>query len=105
MRAVAVDALLILAVAFALVGAVGVWRMRDPFQRLHFVALPSGFSAAFVTIAVLLHDQLGAALKTAVTALVLFAMNAVVTHATARAAWVREHGGWPPKEPLPGPPR
>jgi monovalent cation/proton antiporter MnhG/PhaG subunit len=101
---VAVDVLLALCVLFALVSAIGLWAMRDPFQRLHFLALPSGFSALFVTVAVLLHDpQKQAALKVAITALVLFAMNAVLTHATARAAWLRAHGRWPPKEPPPAP--
>ncbi|TMA33767.1 MAG: monovalent cation/H(+) antiporter subunit G [Deltaproteobacteria bacterium] len=99
-----VAALLFAAVGIALAGAAGVWLMRNPYQRLHYLALPSGFSGLLVTIAVLLHDpQKQAALKVALTALALFAMNAVLTHATARAAWVREHGEWPPKEP-PGPP-
>ncbi len=94
------------AVGFALLGALGVWLMRDPYQRLHYLTLPAVFSSLFVTVAVFLHDpQKQAGGKVALTALVLFAMNAVVTHATARAAWVFEHGRWPPREPPPEPPR
>ena len=77
-----VAALLFAAVGIALAGAAGVWLMRNPYQRLHYLALPSGFSGLLVTIAVLLHDpQKQAALKVALTALALFAMNAVLTHA------------------------
>ena len=93
------------AAAFAVVGAVGVVAMRDPYQRLHYLTLPAVFSSLFVTVAVFLNDpQKQAGGKVALTALVLFAMNSVVTHATARAAWVYEHGRWPPEEPPPPPP-
>jgi monovalent cation/proton antiporter MnhG/PhaG subunit len=94
-----------LAVAFAVIGALGVWLMRDPFQRLHYITLPAVFSALFITAAVFIHEPKQAGGKVALAALVLFAMNAVVTHATARAAWVYEHGRWPPKAPPPEPPK
>lgn len=88
------------AVVCALLGVLGVWLMRDAYQRLHYITLPAVFSSLFLTIAVFLHEpQKQSAGKVALTALVLFAMNAVVAHATARAAWVREHGRWPPAEP------
>jgi multisubunit Na+/H+ antiporter MnhG subunit len=38
--------------------------------------------------------------KAVLVALLLFFMNAVITHATARAHYVREKGVWPPKEKL-----
>ena len=98
------SALVYLAAALALLGAIGVWLMRDPWQRLHYITLPAVFSSLLVTIAVFLHDpQKQAGGKVALAALVLVAMNSVVTHATARAAWVSEHGSWPPKEPPPAP--
>ncbi len=94
------SALVWIAVAFALLGALGVWLMRDPYQRLHYITLPAVFSSLLVTVAVFLRDpQKQAGGKVALTALVLFAINSVVTHATARAAWVREHGCWPPEKP------
>lgn len=95
---IAVDALLLLATALALLGALGVWVMRDPYQKLQYLTLPCGLSAPLITAAVFLHDpQKQAGLKVALAALVLFALNSVVTHATARAIWVRRHGGWPPR--------
>jgi monovalent cation/proton antiporter MnhG/PhaG subunit len=97
--------LLGIGVFFAVIGALGVWLMRDPYQRLHYLTLPCSVSGGFVTVAVLLFEsQKQAAAKVALTALVLFAMNAVVTQATARAIWVRDEGCWPPREPPPPPP-
>ena len=101
----AVDVLLVLACGLTLIGAAAVWRMRDPYQRLHYLALPCGLAAPLIVLAVLIHDpQKIAAAKVALAALVLFALNSVVTHATARAVWVREHGCWPPQTPPPPPP-
>jgi len=97
--------LLGLAVFFAVAGAVGMWLMRDPYQRLHYITLPCSVSSGLLTLAVLLHDpQKQAAAKVALVAVVLFLMNAVVTQATARAVWVRKEGSWPPAHPPPQPP-
>jgi monovalent cation/proton antiporter MnhG/PhaG subunit len=85
--------LLALAIFFAAAGAVGLGVMRDPFQRLHFLTLPCSVSAPLLTLAILLHEpQKQAAAKVALIALVLFAMNGVVTQATARAIWVSTRG-------------
>ena len=96
--------LLGLCVFFAVTGAVGMWLMRDPYQRLHYITLPCSVSSGLLTVAILLHDpQKQAAAKVALVALVLFLMNAVVTQATARAIWVRKEGTWPPARPPPEP--
>ena len=88
-----------LGVFFAVAGAIGVWAMRDALQRLHYLSLPCSLSTALVTLALLLHekDKLSVA-KPALAMLVIFAVNAVVTQATARAIRVRECGRWPPPE-------
>jgi monovalent cation/proton antiporter MnhG/PhaG subunit len=100
--AVIATILLSLAVFFAVAGAVGMWLMRDPYQRLHYITLPCSVSSGLLTLAVLLHEpQKQAAAKVALVALVLFLMNAVVTQATARAVWVRKEGHWPPARPPP----
>ena len=79
-------ALLTIAVAAALIGALGVWLMRDAYQKLHYITLPCSVSSGLMVLAVLLHEpRKAAAGKVAIAALVLFAMNAVVTQATARA--------------------
>jgi monovalent cation/proton antiporter MnhG/PhaG subunit len=92
--------LLGLGVFFALAGALGVAVMRDAYQRLHYLTLPCAVSSGLLALAVLLHEpQKAATGKVFLIALVLFAMNAVVTQATARAIWVRKEGRWPPKDP------
>jgi monovalent cation/proton antiporter MnhG/PhaG subunit len=94
-----------LAVFFAVIGSVGMWLMRDPYQRLHYITLPCSVSSGLLSVAVLLHDpQKQAAAKVALVAVVLFLMNAVVTQVTARAVWVRKEGCWPPAKPPPSPP-
>ena len=95
-------ALVALAAFFALAGALGVWLMRDVYQKLHYVALPCSVSAWLLCAAIFVGEkQKQAGAKAVLIALVLFFMNAVVTHATARAAWVRKDGQWPPREPPP----
>ncbi len=89
--------LLALAVAIALLSSLGVLAMRDPFQRLHYLAPPATLGSGLVVLAVFLDEprkQVG--LKAAMVALLVIIMNAVVTHATARAALVRLRGRWPP---------
>lgn len=90
-------ALLAGAAAVALISAVGALAMRDAFQRLHFIAPPATLSSFSVAVAALLDEpQKQAGAKALVVALLLVVMNAVVSHATARAAFVRRHGRWPP---------
>lgn len=97
--AVVVPALLGIAVAVALLSSVGLWLMRDPYQKLHFIAPPASLSALCVAIALFLGEkQKAAAGKGLLVAVLLYFMNAVITHATARAHYVREEGGWPPRE-------
>jgi monovalent cation/proton antiporter MnhG/PhaG subunit len=98
-------ALIGVAVVLCLIGALGMWAMRDAWQRLHYLALPCSVSGWLIAAAVLvLERQKQSGVKVLLIALVLFAINAVVTQATARAAWVRSDGQWPPKNPPPRPP-
>jgi monovalent cation/proton antiporter MnhG/PhaG subunit len=99
---VAAAVLLGAAVLVALLSAVGIAVMRDPYQRLHFISPPASLSALLVVLALLAYEpQKQAALKAFVVAFVLYFMNAIVTHATARAHFVRENGTWPPPKPIP----
>src|SRR5207248_3009983 len=98
---IAVDVLLALGVAVALLSSIGIVAMRDPYQRLHFISPPATLSALCVTLAIFLGEkQKQAGAKAALVAFLLYFMNAVVTHATARAHFVREKGTWPPPEPI-----
>jgi monovalent cation/proton antiporter MnhG/PhaG subunit len=98
---IAVDLLLALGVFVALLSSVGLVAMRDPYQRLHFITPPASLSALAVLLAIFLGEkQKQASAKAALVAFLLYFMNAVVTHATARAHFVREKGQWPPPEPI-----
>jgi len=98
---IAVDILLGLAVVVAILSSIGIAVMRDPYQRLHFISPPASVSALLVTAAIFLGEkQKQAGAKAALVAFLLYFMNAVITHATARAHFVREKGTWPPKEAI-----
>jgi monovalent cation/proton antiporter MnhG/PhaG subunit len=98
---IAVDLLLAFAVFVALLSSIGLVAMRDPYQRLHYITPPTSLCALVVTIAIFLGEkQKQAGGKAALVAFLLYLMNAVVTHATARAHFVREEGKWPPPAPI-----
>jgi monovalent cation/proton antiporter MnhG/PhaG subunit len=98
---IAVDILLGLGVGVALLSSIGIVAMRDPYQRLHFISPPASLSALCVALAVFLGEkQKQAGGKAALVAFLLYFMNSVVTHATARAHFVREKGEWPPPDPI-----
>src|SRR5205085_9620300 len=85
----------------AILSSLGIVAMRDPYQRLHFISPPASLSALSVTLAVLIGEkQKQAGAKAALVAFLLYFMNSVGTHATARAHFVREKGTWPPPEPI-----
>jgi multicomponent Na+:H+ antiporter subunit G len=96
---VAAAVLAAVAVLVTLASAVGVWAMRDPFQRLHFLAPPATIGAALLALAIALDGGALAAVKPALVLALLTALNGVVSHATARAAFVRRRGAWPPAPP------
>lgn len=85
--------LLALVVLLQLASAVGVLTMRDAYQRLHFIALPCTLGVTFLTVAVVLHETEAVTwVKTALVAVLLSLMNGVLTHATARAAFISANG-------------
>lgn len=101
---VAVAVLLGLAVGLAILCSFGMAIMRDAFQRLQFTPPVVFLSSLLIVIAVFLEEsQAQARLKVVLVALLLFFLNAVLTHATAKAARVRKTGHWEvrPEEQLP----
>jgi multisubunit Na+/H+ antiporter MnhG subunit len=81
-------------------GVLGMWRMRKPMQALHYMALPGAVGSLALTVAVGCQTGLSqATAKCFAIALILIAINSIVSHATARAFRVRELGHW---EPWPG---
>ena len=93
---------LVLAVLACWLGAIGMWRMREPMQALHYLSLPATLGSSALAVAVFFADGANQAFwKTLLIACVLFATNSVVTHATARSFRARDLGHW---EPLDGDP-
>jgi monovalent cation/proton antiporter MnhG/PhaG subunit len=91
--------LLGLVVASCWLGVLGMWRMRQPMQALHYLSLPASVGAVALAIAVFVSQGANQAFwKTLLIAFVLLAFNSVVTHATARAFRARELGHWEPRE-------
>ncbi|MGB8479591.1 MAG: monovalent cation/H(+) antiporter subunit G [Acidobacteriaceae bacterium] len=96
------NCLLVLVVLACWVGAIGMWRMREPMQALHYLSLPATLDVFALAVAVFLADGANQAFwKTLLIACVLFATNSVVAHATARSFQARDLGHW---EPLDGDP-
>lgn len=79
-------------------GVLGIWRMKEPMQALHYLSLPAA-GAVCLTLAVLTSQGPGQAFwKVLLISAILLATNSVVTHATARAFRARELGHWEPIE-------
>lgn len=98
-RSIAEAVFLAVVVLSCWLGAIGMWRMREPMQALHYVSLPSTIGASALAIAVWLADGGNQAFwKTLLIALILLAFNSVVTHATARAFRARDLGHWEPQD-------
>ncbi|HEY3691900.1 MAG TPA: monovalent cation/H(+) antiporter subunit G [Pseudonocardiaceae bacterium] len=94
-RDVAADVLLCLAVAVVLASSLGVLVMRDAYQKLHFVTPVSLIAPALVAVAVLVQQGFSEnAVETWLALLFLIVAGPFLTHATIRAARIRETGDW-----------
>ncbi len=80
--------------------AISCWALllfQDLFERLHYLSAVTTIATFTLLLAVVIKEGWGqATIKTIFTFVVLLLINAVVTHATARAARVRQHGDWTP---------
>jgi multisubunit Na+/H+ antiporter MnhG subunit len=96
-RDVIADALLGLAVATVLASSIGVLVMHDAYQKLHYLTPISLVAPVTVGLAVLARS--GFTESTAQTWLALLFLviaSPVLTHATIRAARIRDTGDWRP---------
>jgi multicomponent Na+:H+ antiporter subunit G len=94
-RDVAVAVLLGVAGVSVVISCLGVLVMRDPLDRLHFTAPAGVLAPVAVAAAVLVEEPLSSAgIKAVIVALLLIVTTPVLSHATARAARIREHGRW-----------
>jgi len=83
-------------------GVLGMWRMKDPLQALHYLSLPATAGTILLAIAVFVSQGIAQGFwKAVLIAVILLATNSVLTHATARAFRARELGHW---EPIDGDP-
>lgn len=94
-----IEVLLGVVVLCVWLGAIGMWRMREPMQALHYLSMPASVGVTALTVAVFMTEgPAQAAWKTLLIAGVLMGINSVVTHATARAFRARELGHWEPRD-------
>jgi multicomponent Na+:H+ antiporter subunit G len=92
---VLVAALLVVAVLAVLVSCLGMLVMRDALDQLHYVAPAATIAPIAISVAVLLEEPLSSAgIKAVIVAVLLIITSPVLSHATARAARIREHGRW-----------
>ena len=92
---IAIDILLGLGGLTTLISAVAIPTRKDLYERLHYLAPPASVGMGCFALAILLDKHFSqAGIKALIVFAVLLFMNAVLTHATARAARVRQFGRW-----------
>jgi multicomponent Na+:H+ antiporter subunit G len=86
--------LLSIGVAAQLSGVLGILVARNVFDRLHLTGPASIFGPSCLALAVVIDEGpfSQAGLKSLLVAFLLLTLSPVLVHATARAAYVREHG-------------
>ena len=108
---IAADVLLGLAVATVLASALGILVMRGVYRKLHYVTPAALVAPALVALAVFVRQ--GVDENTGETLLAVAFMviaGPFLTHATVRAARIRDQGDWrghpdgPPPSSRPAPP-
>lgn len=104
-REIVVAVLLVASLAVTLFSCVGLTFVRGYFNRLHYLAPVTTVSTTLLLAAVVVKYGWGQpTIKMLLVWCVLLLINSVLTHATARAARVRELGHWTPdpQEKIPG---
>jgi multicomponent Na+:H+ antiporter subunit G len=97
-RGVAVAVLLTAGVGVQLACCLGVLVMRDAYDKLHYTSPATTVGALAIALAVVVEESFNqAGIKALLVFLALAVTNPVLTHATARAARVRQLGGWRPE--------
>ena len=96
-REVLADVLLGLAVAIVLASSVGVLVMRDVYQKLHYVTPAALVAPLIVGLAVLAQSGFTEnTVETWLALLFVIIAGPFLSHATIRAARIRERGDWRP---------
>lgn len=96
-RSLAVAVLLTVGVGVELACCLGVLVMRGAYDKLHYTAPATTIGSLAIALAVVVEESLSqAGIKALLIFATLLAANPVLTHATARAARVRQLGRWQP---------
>jgi monovalent cation/proton antiporter MnhG/PhaG subunit len=94
----ATEVLLALCVVTTVVCCFALVILRDFYERLHYMASVTTVGTGALLAAVVVTEGWGqATIKAIFVFFLLLLVNAVLTHATARAARVREFGHWTPE--------
>lgn len=102
MNGTLVDVLLVLGVVAQLVCVAGCVAMRNVFDRLHYVSAGTTLGPILILAAILGKEGLTSAGLEAIAAVaLLFLVNPIVVHATARAARSLDFGDVEPKQEQP----
>jgi multisubunit Na+/H+ antiporter MnhG subunit len=97
MKSILIDVLLSAAVLVTVISVLGMLRVRDPYQRMHYISPPASLSSLLIATAVFVQRGLKPeSFKALFVAFVLVGMNSIVTHATARAFRIAEVSDWNP---------
>lgn len=95
LKEIFVMVLLVGAVFVELGCALGLWTIKDSFDRLHFLGPASTLGPLLVAAAIVLEESLSTnGVKALIAALLLLLTSPILTHATARAARVRQYDHW-----------
>jgi multicomponent Na+:H+ antiporter subunit G len=90
-----IAALLAIASLAAALSAIGILAPGSVYRRLHYLAPAATIGVAAVALAIVLAEGFGQmGIKALLTGAVLFVMNPILTHATARGARNHERGRW-----------
>jgi multisubunit Na+/H+ antiporter MnhG subunit len=96
-REILADVLLGLAVAIVLASVIGILVMRDAYQKLHYVTPAALVAPLIVGLAVLAQSGLTEnTVQTWLALLLIMIVSPFLSHATIRAARIREKGDWRP---------
>src|SRR5690348_15512787 len=88
-------ALTFLSTAFS---ALGLLFIKDFFERLHFMAPAATVGIWSLALAILIQTGISqSGLKAVLCTALIFIMNPILTHATARAIRIHQFGQWQPK--------
>jgi len=92
---VVVDVLLAIGVMVQVLACVGVLVMRDAYQRLPYAAAATTRGPVAIAAAIVVREALAeTGLEATLTAAVLLASGALLTHATGRAGRIRQDDGF-----------